>query len=63
MTMLGGRDEAQSGGYNTAPANDTYSQPAPQQETPSYGAPTQPAPQQNQASNIPEIDINEDEPF
>ncbi|MEA1880150.1 MAG: single-stranded DNA-binding protein [Campylobacterota bacterium] len=64
MTMLGGRDEAQSGGYNAAPANDTYSQPAPSQEAPSYGAPTQPAPQQSQASNIPEIDINEDEiPF
>ncbi|CAA6825759.1 MAG: Single-stranded DNA-binding protein [uncultured Sulfurovum sp.] len=64
MTMLGGRDEAQSSGYNAAPANDTYSQPAPQQKAPSYGTPTQPAPQQNQASNIPEIDINEDEiPF
>ena len=67
MTMLGGRDEAQSGGYNAAPAQDSYSQPAPQQQN--YGAPSQPAPQaapQTQApvSNIPEIDINEDEiPF
>ena len=74
MTMLGGRDEAQSGGYNATPAQDTYSQPAPQQgyNAPNnYGAPSQQqsAPQatpQQQApvSNIPEIDINEDEiPF
>jgi single-strand DNA-binding protein len=68
MTMLGGRDEAQSGGYNAAPAQDSYSQPAPQQQN--YGAPSQnAAPQaaaQTQApvSSIPEIDINEDEiPF
>ena len=60
LQMLGSKDEAQ-GGYNAAPAGDTYSQPAP-----SYDAPAQqPAPQQqSQASNIPEIDINEDEiPF
>ncbi|WP_295420864.1 single-stranded DNA-binding protein [Sulfurovum sp.] len=55
LQMLGSKDEAQ-GGYNAAPAGDTYSQPAP----------SQPAaePQQEQTSNIPEIDINEDEiPF
>jgi len=61
MTMLGSKGDNEQGGYNAAPAGDTYSQPAP-----SYAAPTQPAPQQqqSQASNIPEIDINEDEiPF
>ncbi|HFQ62250.1 MAG TPA: single-stranded DNA-binding protein [Epsilonproteobacteria bacterium] len=63
MTMLGGKDEASQSGYNSAPAGDTYAQPAP-----SYGAPTEPAPQaapqQAPVSNIPEIDINEDEiPF
>jgi len=65
LQMLGGKDEAapmggngysQQGGssdYN-APSNNSYNQPAP--STPS--ASTQPA------SNIPEIDINEDEiPF
>ena len=61
MTMLGSKGENEGGGYNAAPAGDTYSQPAPQEN---YGAPSQPAPQQSQASNIPEIDINEDEiPF
>lgn len=61
LQMLGSKDEAQ-GGYNAAPAQDTYGQKAP-----SYGEPEppKPAPQQpSQASNIPEIDINEDEiPF
>lgn len=59
LQMLGSKDETQ-GGYNAAPAQDTYSQP-----TPSYDAPAkQPAPQKSQESNIPEIDINEDEiPF
>lgn len=62
LQMLGSKDDAQ-GGYNAAPAGDTYSQ-----STPSYNAPSQPAPQaapqQAQTSNIPEIDINEDEiPF
>jgi single-strand DNA-binding protein len=57
LQMLGSKDEAQ-GGYNATPAGDTYSQPAPSQPAP------QAAPQQEQASNIPEIDINEDEiPF
>ena len=64
LQMLGSKDDAQGGGYNNAPAGDNYSQPAPS----SYNAPSQPAPQaapqQAQASNIPEIDINEDEiPF
>jgi len=59
LQMLGSKDEAQSG-YNAAPAQDTYSQPAPSYDKPSQQA----APQQSQASNIPEIDINEDEiPF
>jgi len=59
LQMIGSKDETQSG-YNAAPAQDTYSQP-----TPSYDEPSQQAaPQQSQASNIPEIDINEDEiPF
>jgi len=58
LQMLGSKDEAQSGGYNNAPAGDTYAKPAPSQPAP------QAAPQQEQASNIPEIDINEDEiPF
>lgn len=55
MTMLGSKNDDAQGGYNAAPAGDTYSQPAPAQQA---------APQQSQASNIPEIDINEDEiPF
>jgi len=55
LQMLGSKDEAQSG-YNAAPVGDTYSQPAPSQPAA--------APQQEQTSNIPEIDINEDEiPF
>jgi single-strand DNA-binding protein len=63
LQMLGSKDDSQ--GYNAAPAGDTYSQPAPQQ---GYSAPSQPAPQaapqQEATSNIPEIDINEDEiPF
>ena len=64
LQMLGGKDEAAPMGGNgysqsgssdyDAPSNDSYSQPAP-------SAPKA-APQQ--ASNIPEIDINEDEiPF
>ena len=66
MTMLGSKGDNEGGGYNAAPAGDTYSQPAPQQN---YGAPSQSTPQaapqqQEPASNIPEIDINEDEiPF
>ncbi|PHS34415.1 MAG: single-stranded DNA-binding protein [Sulfurovum sp.] len=55
MTMLGSKNDDAQGGYNAAPAGDTYSQPAPAQQA---------APQQSQTSNIPEIDINEDEiPF
>jgi single-strand DNA-binding protein len=60
MTMLGGREEAQ-GDYHAAPAQDTYSE-----SIPSYDEPAQQyaAPKPSQASNIPEIDINEDEiPF
>ncbi len=64
LQMLGSKDDSQ--GYNAAPAGDTYSQPAPQQQgysAPSQSAP-QPAPQQAAPTNIPEIDINEDEiPF
>ena len=63
LQMLGSKDDAQGGGYNNAPAGDNYSQPAPSYDAPSQPAP-QAAPQQAQASNIPEIDINEDEiPF
>ena len=68
LQMLGSRDEAQGGGgYNNPQAGDTYSQ-APAQQNYSAPAPSQPAPQpaQRQAAptNIPEIDINEDEiPF
>ena len=65
LQMLGSKDEAQQGGYNSAPAGDTYAQPAAQS---SYGTPSQPAPQsapqEAAPTNIPEIDINEDEiPF
>jgi len=65
LQMLGSKDDAQQGGYNAAPAGDTYSQPAQQN---SYSAPAQntpqAAPQQAAPTNIPEIDINEDEiPF
>jgi single-strand DNA-binding protein len=62
MTMLGSKGDNEGGGYNNAaPAGDTYSQPAPS----SYEAPApQPAAQQSQSTNIPKIDINEDEiPF
>lgn len=64
LQMLGSRDEAQAqGGYNNPTPNDTYAQPAPSYDAPSQPAP-QSAPQQPQASNIPEIDISEDEiPF
>jgi len=57
MTMLGNKGDNEGGGYNNpAPAGDTYAQPAPS----SYEAPAQKSPE----SNIPEIDINEDEiPF
>ncbi len=63
LQMLGSKDDAQGGGYNAAPIGDTYSQPAPSYDAPSQPAP-QAAPQQEPTSNIPEIDINEDEiPF
>jgi single-stranded DNA-binding protein len=60
--MLGSKGENEAGmgggGYNNAPAQDTYSQPAPSQATP------QAAPKQAAPTTIPEIDINEDEiPF
>jgi single-strand DNA-binding protein len=65
LQMLGGRDEAapmggngytqQGGSSYDAPTSNPYSQPAPSAPA---AAPQQPA------SNIPEIDINEDEiPF
>ncbi len=59
MTML----DTKGTNPQEAQARDTYSQPAPSYNAPSQAAP-QAAPQQAQASNIPEIDINEDEiPF
>jgi single-strand DNA-binding protein len=62
LQMLGGRDDmANTGGYNNAPAGESYGQSAP-----SYDAPSQPEskPQSEASSNIPEIDISEDEiPF
>ena len=62
LQMLGSKGENEAGmgggGYNNAPAKDTYSQPAPTQPAP------QAAPQQAAPTTIPEIDINEDEiPF
>jgi single-strand DNA-binding protein len=62
LQMLGSKGENEAGmgggGYNSAPAQDTYSQPAPSQPAP------QAAPQQAAPTTIPEIDINEDEiPF
>ena len=62
LQMLGSKGENEAGmgggGYNNAPAQDTYSQPAPTQPAP------QAAPQQAAPTTIPEIDINEDEiPF
>jgi single-strand DNA-binding protein len=66
MTMLGSKGDNEGGGYNQAqaPVGDTYAQPS-QPAASSYDAPAQPAAaQQSQATNIPEIDINEDEiPF
>jgi len=78
LQMLGSKNDPQDGGGYSAPAGDTYAQPAPQQQ--SYSAPSQPAPQQQsysapqpaqrqpepaqQSHSLPEIDINEDEiPF
>lgn len=62
LQMLGGRDDtASTGGYNNAPAGESYGQ-----STPSHDAPSQPQskPQSEASSNIPEIDISEDEiPF
>lgn len=64
LQMLGSKDDgqAQSGGYNNAPSGSNYSQPAP-----AHGAPSSPSPQaasqQSTPSNIPEIDIDESEPF
>ncbi len=59
MTMLGSKgDNEQSGGYTAPTGGDTYAQPAPSEPAP------QAAPQKSPESNIPEIDINEDEiPF
>jgi single-strand DNA-binding protein len=62
LQMLGSKGENEArmggGGYNNAPAQDTYSQPTPSQATP------QAAPKQAAPTTIPEIDINEDEiPF
>ncbi len=60
LQMLGGKDEAAPMGGNgygqqDGPSNNSYSQPAPSAPA---AAPQQPA------TNIPEIDINEDEiPF
>jgi len=61
MTMLGSKGDNEGGGYNNAaPAGDTYAQPTPNYETPSQPAAAPKSPE----SNIPEIDINEDEiPF
>lgn len=56
LQMLSGRDEAPMGEnqYGSAPAQESYSHAAPQKTTPS----------EQPSSNIPEIDINEDEiPF
>ena len=67
LQMLNTKSEDAQMSGNTGYGQDTYSQPAPQQN--SYSAPSQPAPQaapkqQAAPTNIPEIDINEDEiPF
>ncbi|SFZ98781.1 Single-stranded DNA-binding protein [hydrothermal vent metagenome] len=66
LQMLNTKNEDAQMGGNTGYGQDTYSQPAPQQN--SYNAPSQsapqPAPQQAAPTNIPDIDINEDEiPF
>jgi len=62
LQMLGNKDDNQSdggGGYNNAPSEENYSQPASD-----YQAPAQNAHASQPSSNIPEIDINEDEiPF
>ncbi len=58
LDTKGQSEQLAQGGYNAPQAQNTYSQPAPSQPAP------QAASQQAQASNIPEIDINEDEiPF
>ena len=66
LQMLNTKSEDAQMSGNTGYGQDTYSQPAPQQNA--YSAPAQSAPQQPQQqaapTNIPEIDINEDEiPF
>lgn len=79
LQMLGSKDEAapmggngysQQGGSNyeaPAPQQNSYSQPAPQQNNysqPASTPPVAPTPAPQEASNLPEIDINEDEiPF
>ena len=67
LQMLNTKSEDAQMSGNTGYGQDTYSQPAPQQNS-AYSAPAQSAPQQPQQqaapTNIPEIDINEDEiPF
>ena len=67
LQMLNTKSEDAQMSGNTGYGQDTYSQPAPQQNN-AYSAPAQSAPQQQQQqaapTNIPEIDINEDEiPF
>jgi len=66
LQMLNTKSEDAQMSGNTGYGQDTYSQPAPQQNA--YSAPAQSAPKQPQQqaapTNIPEIDINEDEiPF
>ena len=67
LQMLNTKSEDAQMSGNTGYGQDTYSQPAPQQNS-AYSAPAQSAPQQQQQqaapTSIPEIDINEDEiPF
>ncbi|MBD3789059.1 MAG: single-stranded DNA-binding protein [Campylobacterales bacterium] len=61
LQMIGGKDDTVSGGgygnneYDQMPSDEMYSQPAPRPQA---------APRQEPVSNIPEIDISEDEiPF
>ncbi|HHE06198.1 MAG TPA: single-stranded DNA-binding protein [Epsilonproteobacteria bacterium] len=66
LQMLGSRDEAAPMGGNgySQQGGSSYEAPAPQENSYSQPAPSAPAAAPQPTSNIPEIDINEDEiPF
>jgi single-strand DNA-binding protein len=64
LQMLGGKDEAAPMGGNAYNQGGSSDYNAPTNDTPSQPAPSAPKAEPQPTSNIPEIDINEDEiPF